>query len=90
MSTLAGAILIAAAIIWSFHRMSQALTDAIARLSTEVSETLVDVVAKLTEIANGTDDTAAATAIQAQADRLDEFQKTVLAPSTPTEPPPEG
>lgn len=91
MPTLTGAILIALAIIWSFKRMSQALTDAIARLTTEVSETIADVAQKLADIAAGTDDSAAAAAINAQADILNTFQENLLASggATPITPPPE-
>ncbi len=91
MPTLAGAILIAAAIIWSFKRMSQAVTDALARLTSEVSETIADVAQKLADIAASSDDTATAAQINEQADRLNTFQENLLTTGggTPVTPPAE-
>lgn len=74
------------ALTWSICRMSKALEDAIARLTTEVNETLTDVAEALRKAAEATDDTAAADAIGAQADRLDAFQAT-LTPAPAPEPP---
>ena len=81
MPTIIGAALIALAILWSVRKMSQAVTDALARLSTEVSETIADVAQKLADIAAGTDDTAAAAAINEQADKLNAFQETLITPT---------
>lgn len=72
-TTLLSALILARGI----HRMTQALTDAVNRLTIEVTETLDDVAQALRDAANNTDDEAAAAAINAQADRLDAFQATL-------------
>lgn len=59
------------------HLMSQRLTDAITSLTTEVSTVLADVAAELTAIAQGTDDSDDAEAIEAQAQRLRDMDATL-------------
>lgn len=81
------AVLVSALILArGLHKMTQALTDAVNNLKTEVSETVQAVVDKLAEIAANTDDQAAADAINAQAQALDDLQKGALA-LTPVPPP---
>lgn len=89
---IAGAILIAAAIISitlarGFTRMSDALTSATAALDAAVAKVVTDVSAGLTDIANSISEHiangTATTAILAEVDKLNALDTSVLAAEAP-------
>lgn len=77
----AAIVLAAILIAWRLKAMSQALTDALNHLTTSVTNELAAVAEALRNAASGADDTATADAINAQAQRLDDFVGTLTPPA---------
>lgn len=103
MQTIVGALLIAFAVLGagrgisrSIYRsaihMSEAITTSLDRLTSDVSTVITDVATALRDAASGSTDTTTADAINAQAQRLEDFDATLKTPAiepTPGEPSPE-
>lgn len=94
MPTIVGALLIAFALMGaakqisrsinrSANQMSEAVTTALARLTTDVSNVITDVADALRNAAGGSNDGATADAILAQAQRLEDLDASLKAPPAP-------
>jgi DNA-binding ferritin-like protein len=88
---IASAILGAAVLISrSLNHMSEAVTTALDRLTTDISTVITDVAAAIRDAAGNSTDPATADAINAQAQRLEDFDASLHAPAPAPEPAPEG
>lgn len=99
MQTIVGALLIAFAVLGagrgisrSIYRsaihMSEAITTSLDRLTSDVSTVITDVATALRDAADNSNDDATAEAINAQAQRLEDFDVTLKPP--PENPMPEA
>lgn len=95
MQTIVGALLIAFAVLWagrgisrsinrSSTQMSEAVTTALARLSTDVSNVIADVAVALRNAADHSDDDATAAAINEQAQKLEDLDVSLKPADTTT------
>lgn len=94
-----GQLLIASAVLGagvlisrSLNRMSEAVTTALDRLTTDISTIITDVAQAIRDAASNSTDPATADAINAQAQRLEDFDASLHTPadvSPPSEPAPE-
>lgn len=95
MQTIVGALLIAFAVLLgargisrsinrSATQMSEAITTALDRLTSDISTVITDVAQALRDAASGSTDTTTADAVNAQAQRLEDFDASLKAPPADT------